>query len=58
MSMQEEDGGWKARCMYGYGSTGERIVNKGLTTALAVKAIVGAGLSVTRQGSKNKYRDN
>jgi hypothetical protein len=44
MSMQEGDGGWKPGCMYGYGSTGERIVNKGLTTALAIKAIEGAGL--------------
>jgi hypothetical protein len=44
MSMQEEDGGWKPGCMYGYGSTGERIVNKGLRTALALKAIEGAGL--------------
>jgi hypothetical protein len=44
MSIQEEDGGWKPGYMYGYVSTGEKIVNKGLTTALAVKAIEGAGL--------------
>ncbi|TBU42974.1 HAD-like domain-containing protein [Dichomitus squalens] len=36
---QEEDGSWPVGWMYKYGSTGMRIGNKGLTTAVAVAAI-------------------
>lgn len=41
------EGGSLAVCTgmaHGYGGLGERIVNKGFTTALAVKAIEGTGL--------------
>ncbi|KAK5166035.1 uncharacterized protein LTR77_008296 [Saxophila tyrrhenica] len=38
-SMQCEDGGWEAGCVYRYGSTGISIGNRGLATALAVGAI-------------------
>ena len=36
---QEEDGSWPVGWLYKYGSTGMRIGNKGLTTAIAVAAI-------------------
>lgn len=39
LSMQLEDGGWPAGWMYRYGSSGVEIGNRGVTTALAVKAI-------------------
>lgn len=39
LSMQEEDGSWDAGWMYKYGSSGVKIGNRGLTTALAFKAI-------------------
>ncbi|KAI1792346.1 HAD-like domain-containing protein [Ganoderma leucocontextum] len=39
MAMQEEDGSWPVGWMYKYGSSGVRIGNKGLTTAMAVAAI-------------------
>lgn len=38
-AMQEEDGSWPVGWVYKYGSSGVRIGNKGLTTALAVAAI-------------------
>lgn len=38
-SLQEEDGGWEASCVYRYGSTGISIGNRGLATALAIEAI-------------------
>ena len=43
MGLQCEDGGWEAGWMYRFGSTGVRLGNKGVTTAMAVKAI-SAGL--------------
>ncbi|KAG5648479.1 hypothetical protein DXG03_003090 [Asterophora parasitica] len=39
LPLQTEDGGWEIGWMYKYGSSGIRIGNRGLTTALAVKAI-------------------
>ena len=39
LDLQCEDGGWKAGWMYKYGSPGMKIGNRGVTTALAVKAI-------------------
>jgi len=36
---QCQDGSWEPGWMYRYGSTGVKIGNRGLTTALAVKAI-------------------
>ncbi|KAJ7579160.1 Haloacid dehalogenase-like hydrolase-domain-containing protein [Mycena floridula] len=39
LTLQCEDGGWKIGSIYGYGSSGVRIGNRGLTTALAVNAI-------------------
>ncbi|KAG6857679.1 hypothetical protein H0H87_004095 [Tephrocybe sp. NHM501043] len=39
LPLQCEDGGWEIGWMYKYGSSGIRIGNRGLTTALAVKAI-------------------
>ena len=39
LPLQCEDGGWEIGYIYKYGSSGIRIGNRGLTTALAVKAI-------------------
>lgn len=39
LGMQREDGGWEAGWMYRYGSTGVRIGNRAVTTALALKAL-------------------
>lgn len=39
LELQCENGGWENGWMYRYGSTGVRIGNRGVTTALAVKAI-------------------
>ncbi|KAG6911133.1 hypothetical protein DXG01_003873 [Tephrocybe rancida] len=39
LPLQQEDGGWEIGWMYKYGSSGIRIGNRGLTTALAVKAV-------------------
>lgn len=38
LSLQRADGGWNPGWMYRYGSTGVRIGNQGVTTAMAVKA--------------------
>ncbi|KAF2680431.1 HAD-like protein [Lentithecium fluviatile CBS 122367] len=43
IGLQLLDGSWEAGWMYRYGSTGVRIGNQGLTTALALKAIASAG---------------
>ncbi|KAG1881344.1 HAD-like domain-containing protein [Suillus tomentosus] len=40
LSLQCEDGGWEIGWIYKYGSSGIRIGNRGLTTSLAVKAII------------------
>jgi len=39
LPLQCEDGGWEIGYIYKYGSSGIRIGNRGLTTALAVKAV-------------------
>ena len=39
LRIQCQDGGWEPGWMYRYGSTGVKIGNRGVTTALAVKAI-------------------
>lgn len=39
LSLQWEDGGWEAGCMYKYGATGLKLGNRGLTTALAIQVI-------------------
>ncbi|RDB25337.1 Alpha-D-glucose-1-phosphate phosphatase YihX [Hypsizygus marmoreus] len=39
LPLQCEDGGWEIGWIYKYGSSGIRIGNRGLTTALAVKAV-------------------
>ena len=39
LGLQCQDGGWEPGWMYRYGSTGVKIGNRGITTALAVKAI-------------------
>lgn len=41
LSLQCEDGGWEIGWVYKYGVSGIRIGNRGLTTALAIKAIEG-----------------
>jgi hypothetical protein len=38
-SMQQDDGGWQGGWMYRYGSTGMRLGNRAVATALACKAI-------------------
>lgn len=39
LDLQCDDGGWEAGSLYTYGSTGLEIGNRGVTTALAIKAI-------------------
>ncbi|KAF8893786.1 Haloacid dehalogenase-like hydrolase-domain-containing protein [Infundibulicybe gibba] len=39
LPLQCEDGGWEIGWIYKYGSSGTKIGNRGLTTALAIKAI-------------------
>ncbi|KAJ7274232.1 Haloacid dehalogenase-like hydrolase-domain-containing protein [Mycena rebaudengoi] len=39
LSLQCEDGGWEVGWIYKYGSSGKRIGNRGLVTALAVNAL-------------------
>jgi hypothetical protein len=39
LALQLEDGGWEACWMYRYGSSGIKVGNRGLTTALAINAI-------------------
>lgn len=39
LELQREDGGWDAGWIYSYGSTGLKLGNEGVTTALAVRAI-------------------
>ena len=39
LELQCQDGSWENGWLYKYGSTGLRIGNRGVTTALAVKAI-------------------
>lgn len=39
LSLQCEDGSWEAGWMYQYGSTGMKIGNVGVTTAMAVAAL-------------------
>jgi hypothetical protein len=43
LRLQRPNGGWAPGWMYRYGSTGVMIGNKGLTTALALKAIKSVG---------------
>ena len=43
VSTQCQDGGWEIGWMYKYGSTRVEIGNRGVTTALAVKAINSSG---------------
>ncbi|KAG2111261.1 Haloacid dehalogenase-like hydrolase-domain-containing protein [Suillus discolor] len=40
LPLQCEDGGWEIGWIYKYGSSGVKIGNRGLTTSLAVKAII------------------
>lgn len=39
LAMQCEDGGWEGGWLCEYGSTGVKLGNRGVTTALAIKAI-------------------
>ena len=39
LDIQCEDGGWQAGSLYRYGSTGINLGNRGVTTAMALKAI-------------------
>ena len=39
LGMQCEDGGWNVGWMYSYGSTGVKIGNRGVTTAMAIRAL-------------------
>ena len=39
LDLQCEDGGWEAGWLYSYGTSGVKIGNRGVTTAMAVKAI-------------------
>lgn len=43
LALQWEDGGWEVGWVYKYGSTGVKIGNRGLTTAMAIKAIESMG---------------
>ncbi|KAH9959299.1 Haloacid dehalogenase-like hydrolase-domain-containing protein [Russula dissimulans] len=43
LPLQWEDGGWEAGWVYKYGTSGVKIGNRGLTTALALNAIASLG---------------
>ena len=47
LPLQCEDGGWEIGWVYRYGVTGISIGNRGLTTSLAIKAILGMQRSST-----------
>ncbi|KAG6869126.1 hypothetical protein C0993_001691 [Termitomyces sp. T159_Od127] len=53
LPLQCEDGGWEIGWMYKYGSSGIRIGNRGLTTALAIKAVEAMGTPPTSPLSPN-----
>lgn len=48
LPLQCEDGGWEIGYIYKYGSSGIRIGNRGLATALAIKAIESMWLPIHR----------
>ena len=50
LDLQHEDGSWDIGWMYVYGSTGLKVGNYGVTTAMAVKAIASSG---KRTGATN-----
>ena len=39
LDLQCDDGGWEGGWLYRHGSTGVKLGNRGVTTALAIKAI-------------------
>ena len=45
LEMQAEDGGWETGWIYSYGSTGLKIGNRGVTTAMAIKALLSSEFS-------------
>ncbi|KAI0301025.1 HAD-like domain-containing protein [Multifurca ochricompacta] len=49
LPLQCEDGGWEASWIYKYGSSGVKIGNRGLTTALALNAITSFEPELRRQ---------
>ena len=53
LRLQGQDGGWESGWMYRYGSTGVKIGNRGVTTALAVKAIA-SSVSVSKAAAAEK----
>jgi hypothetical protein len=57
LGLQLLDGSWEAGWMYRYGSTGVKIGNEGLTTALALKAIKSAGQKQKSVDSKSADLD-
>ena len=55
LRLQCQDGSWEIGWLYRYGSTGVRIGNRGVTTALAVKAISSYWLTFTGQQQLNQF---
>ncbi|KAI1413684.1 HAD-like protein [Hypoxylon sp. FL1857] len=52
LSLQCEDGSWEGGWMYQYGSTGVKIGNRGVTTAMAVAALSSGDNAVQENGTK------
>ncbi|GAB1319343.1 Alpha-D-glucose-1-phosphate phosphatase [Madurella fahalii] len=51
LNLQCEDGSWEPGWMYRYGSTGVRIGNRGVTTAMAVAALSSRDIAAQGNGS-------
>ena len=49
LELQCEDGSWEAGWMYHYGSTGVRIGNRAVTTAMAVAALSSPSVSIAAE---------
>ena len=55
LCLQCQDGGWESGWMYRYGSTGVKIGNRGVTTALAVKAIASSASVAKAAAAENSH---
>ena len=55
LDSQRDDGGWEEGHLYRYGSTGVGIGNRGVTTALALKAIRSMRASEQMAEEQDRY---
>ena len=55
LRLQCQDGGWHSGWMYRYGSTGAKTGNRGVTIALAVKAIASSTKASKAAAAENSH---